>query len=117
MHPGNRHWIKKSRAQRGARLFRTFSNVFEGVTGGLGRNRTTDTRIFNPLLYRLSYRAKEGKYSSRFSSNCSVAIKRFAIAQRQAALVVDLSVCSNLRFVFRRNVTCRVHGSCIQHKP
>ena len=26
--------------------------------GGLGRNRTTDTRIFNPLLYRLSYRAK-----------------------------------------------------------
>ena len=27
------------------------------LTGGLGRNRTTDTRIFNPLLYRLSYRA------------------------------------------------------------
>jgi hypothetical protein len=27
-------------------------------TGGLGRNRTTDTRIFNPLLYQLSYRAK-----------------------------------------------------------
>ena len=25
--------------------------------GGLGRNRTTDTRIFNPLLYRLSYLA------------------------------------------------------------
>jgi hypothetical protein len=25
--------------------------------GGLGRNRTTDTRIFSPLLYRLSYRA------------------------------------------------------------
>ena len=25
--------------------------------GGLGRNRTTDTRIFNPLLYRLSYQA------------------------------------------------------------
>ena len=27
------------------------------INGGLGRNRTTDTRIFNPLLYRLSYRA------------------------------------------------------------
>ena len=27
------------------------------VIGGLGRNRTADTRIFNPLLYRLSYRA------------------------------------------------------------
>ena len=32
--------------------------------GGLGRNRTTDTRIFNPLLYRLSYRAKYLKYIS-----------------------------------------------------
>jgi hypothetical protein len=27
------------------------------LTGGLGRNRTTDTRIFNPLLYQLSYQA------------------------------------------------------------
>src|SRR5688500_4382183 len=26
-------------------------------SGGQGRNRTTDTRIFNPLLYRLSYLA------------------------------------------------------------
>jgi len=24
--------------------------------GGAGRNRTADTRIFSPLLYRLSYR-------------------------------------------------------------
>ena len=32
--------------------------------GGLGRNRTTDTRIFNPLLYRLSYRAKVNEYIS-----------------------------------------------------
>jgi hypothetical protein len=29
--------------------------------GGLGRNRTTDTRIFNPLLYQLSYRAMRGE--------------------------------------------------------
>jgi hypothetical protein len=27
------------------------------VYGGSGRNRTADTRIFSPLLYRLSYRA------------------------------------------------------------
>ena len=27
--------------------------------GGLGENRTPDTRIFNPLLYRLSYLAKK----------------------------------------------------------
>src|SRR5690606_33166884 len=31
--------------------------------GGPGRNRTTDTRIFNPLLYQLSYQAKARKYS------------------------------------------------------
>ena len=29
--------------------------------GGLGRNRTIDTRIFNPLLYQLSYRAGKRK--------------------------------------------------------
>jgi hypothetical protein len=34
--------------------------------GGPGRNRTTDTRIFNPLLYRLSYQAKAGKYNKPF---------------------------------------------------
>ena len=27
------------------------------LLGGSGRNRTADTRIFSPLLYRLSYRA------------------------------------------------------------
>ena len=26
-----------------------------GANGAQGRNRTTDTRIFSPLLYRLSY--------------------------------------------------------------
>ena len=26
-----------------------------GLNGAQRRNRTTDTRIFNPLLYRLSY--------------------------------------------------------------
>ena len=29
--------------------------------GGQGRNRTIDTRIFNPLLYQLSYLAFGGK--------------------------------------------------------
>jgi hypothetical protein len=27
------------------------------INGGQGRNRTTDTRIFSPLLYQLSYLA------------------------------------------------------------
>ncbi len=34
------------------------SITHKGYLGGPGRNRTTDTRIFNPLLYRLSYQAK-----------------------------------------------------------
>jgi len=29
--------------------------------GGQGRNRTTDTRIFSPLLYQLSYLAAVAK--------------------------------------------------------
>ncbi len=32
--------------------------------GGQGRNRTTDTRIFSPLLYQLSYLAFHGLASS-----------------------------------------------------
>ena len=36
--------------------------------GGSGRNRTADTRIFSPLLYRLSYRALL-KWRSRPGSN------------------------------------------------
>jgi len=40
---------------------RTPKRPFSFKPGGLGRNRTADTRIFNPLLYRLSYRAKEAK--------------------------------------------------------
>ena len=39
------------------------------LTGGLGRNRTTDTRIFNPLLYRLSYQAKPQIISEFFQSD------------------------------------------------
>ena len=33
--------------------------------GAQGRNRTTDTRIFNPLLYQLSYL---GIHGSRYKS-------------------------------------------------
>ena len=32
---------------------------------GAGQNRTADTWSFNPLLYRLSYRAKSGPYETR----------------------------------------------------
>ena len=42
------------------------------ILGGPGRNRTTDTRIFNPLLYRLSYQAKSdiiGNYDVKWKAN------------------------------------------------
>ena len=37
---------------------------WENVNGAQGRNRTTDTRIFSPLLYRLSYLAAEDRHYS-----------------------------------------------------
>jgi hypothetical protein len=40
--------IKKPENQRNSLIFRLLS--------GVGRDRTADTRIFSPLLYRLSYR-------------------------------------------------------------
>ena len=33
--------------------------------GALGRNRTADTRIFNPLLYRLSYQGNGAVFNSK----------------------------------------------------
>jgi hypothetical protein len=38
-------------------------SIFRGG-GGRGQNRTADTRIFNPLLYRLSYSATRFQWSS-----------------------------------------------------
>ena len=37
---------------------------WEQQFGGQGRNRTTDTRIFNPLLYQLSYLACAADYGT-----------------------------------------------------
>ena len=34
---------------------RTWVNLHHKQNGGSGRNRTSDTRIFSPLLYQLSY--------------------------------------------------------------
>ena len=42
-------------------------------TGGLGRNRTTDTRIFNPLLYQLSYQAVKDEILARLIAVCHAA--------------------------------------------
>ena len=47
--------LQHLKTQRKTRMNLRFMRV---AIGGLGQNRTADTRIFNPLLYRLSYRAK-----------------------------------------------------------
>ena len=41
---------------RESRIFKSVKTL--GENGGQGQNRTADTRIFSPLLYRLSYLAK-----------------------------------------------------------
>ena len=35
------------------------AELFPHVHGASGQNRTVDTRIFSPLLYRLSYRGEK----------------------------------------------------------
>src|SRR5438132_9535193 len=46
------------------------------VTGGQGRNRTTDTRIFSPLLYQLSYLASDALQHLPTASAESYRIRR-----------------------------------------
>ena len=47
----------KERFYRPSRLTRL---RYSSIISGAGRNRTADTRSFNPLLYQLSYRAVLG---------------------------------------------------------
>jgi hypothetical protein len=48
-------------AGRWDKVVRPFEPLQRGKNGGCGQNRTGDTRIFNPLLYQLSYTAiREG---------------------------------------------------------
>src|ERR1700686_3417695 len=48
---GASYWNNKKKASRSVS-----QGLFSyGVSGAQGRNRTTDTRIFSPLLYQLSY--------------------------------------------------------------
>jgi 2-octaprenylphenol hydroxylase len=44
-----------------------FLAIPQELSGGQGRNRTTDTRIFNPLLYQLSYLAMLSPTAARLS--------------------------------------------------
>jgi hypothetical protein len=61
------------------------TNAASGETafesGGSGRNRTDDTRIFSPLLYQLSYRAT--KLEGRVKGPAKAAVNGFLEFFRQ----------------------------------
>jgi hypothetical protein len=52
-----------------------YACVSKCLSGAQGRNRTADTRIFNPLLYRLSYLGE--KDFSYNSSRCGLSTVKF----------------------------------------
>ena len=54
----HQHWLCHDSLQLNRMSARGFRAIHETVwkeNGAQGRNRTADTGIFNPLLYRLSY--------------------------------------------------------------
>ena len=51
------HWINRRNNSQTVSAMLLWNGPEYGVDGGQGRNRTTDTRIFSPLLYQLSYLA------------------------------------------------------------
>ena len=50
-------WIRTTEPEGADLQSAAFSQTSLPFHGGAGRNRTADTRSFNPLLYQLSYRA------------------------------------------------------------
>ena len=67
--------------------------------GGGTQDRTGDTRIFNPLLYRLSYRAKVGVlnnvYTRASSKFVDFPIKRLILLQIANQLDFNSRFCPN----------------------
>ena len=54
-----------------------------------GRNRTADTRIFSPLLYRLSYPGRrENLYSIKKNSTFQSLIRTFSTCFRQTVSAI-----------------------------
>jgi hypothetical protein len=56
---GSRRKAASLRFQTKATPWLSFWPIFSSKKYGQNWNRTSDTRIFSPLLYRLSYLAKE----------------------------------------------------------
>ena len=52
---GYRFLKNRQKKTRPHKSFEILRGLLENLDGAQGRNRTIDTRIFSPLLYRLSY--------------------------------------------------------------
>jgi hypothetical protein len=65
--------------------------------GAQGRNRTTDTRIFSPLLYQLSYLgpppADSRTWYSDLRLRCAAARKRVGYSMRIPAVQPSATIC------------------------
>ena len=72
--------------------------------GGQGRNRTADTRIFNPLLYQLSYLADETTETTamrtiyRVRADCIAQIRNHNAARqsREPQMITEFAVSAQM---------------------
>ena len=61
--------------------------MFGGLDGAQGRNRTTDTRIFSPLLYRLSYLGCNAKAQYLIALTLLSQVGRFNLQRERTPLL------------------------------
>ena len=90
--------------------------------GGQGRNRTTDTRIFSPLLYQLSYLAflpqEKATSCNLVTRRCEVYIKNASLTSKKLniqTIIPTLVVMSNsyggAQQGKRQEIGCRTRSS------
>ena len=75
-----------------------------GLIGGQGQNRTVDTRIFSPLLYRLSYLAS-------LACSVRVRIKPDRAAGRQEEIPAETHFFENPKILLPSEQAYRSQGS------
>ena len=86
---------------RESRIFKSARNLEKGC--GQGQNRTADTRIFSPLLYRLSYLARSVETEILRKS---IGESRFASSSHE---FIDLLLDKVNHVSFQSNAVERVH--------
>ncbi len=85
--------------------------------GGLGRNRTIDTRIFNPLLYQLSYRATKNESISKGIMSLKCFLPTFHCNDPRSPPLPPASQAS-LLFLPRSTPSClSLRYKCVRSNP